>query len=288
MYEKKALIVVVCLLFGIGIGVVRSDFILNRMFYNPFRKSEGNSLVFQQTVMALVPTAEFASTSPYSPGAPRHFSKFTQEFYFLKPSFPPDVHQNYMAEGQLRYLFGKADVVFSAAPQGKLVFTQGDYIDGTPLSLSVLDDERYYLAQVALSTPLAEDTPDDIAEDLSSRDRVAMILRTILQTSNRTDDVAIGIAGPDVPITLNWGKRPLRIATYHVLQVLSENQYEANIFIESGLFGEVDIDFKQRMDYYKSNGLQCIGFSVFAKGSDLSEWIEKYSLRLIHVESNEK
>ena len=284
--RKKWLIVGACTLVGLAICVCLADVILNRAFYNPYRKAEGNAVSFQETVIALVPSAEFAYTSPYLPGTPRHFSRFTQEFYCLKPSLQSDVRQGYIADGQFKYLFGKAKAVQAHAPEKPLVYSQGDYLDGTSMDTAALDGDRYYLAQIGLTTLYTADALTSAAEDLTSRDQSAMILRAVLQTSDDKDDVALGVAGSGIPIDVNWGNYSLSIAASHALRTLATNQREADVFIGSGLFGEIEVDFTQRLEYLESNGVQPIGMSVFAKGADLSAWVEKYDLKLLDAEAD--
>lgn len=284
--RKKWPIIGVCILLGLGICVGLADFILNRAFYNPYRKAEGNAASFQETVFALVPSAEFTYTAPYSPGTPRHFSRFTQAFYFQKPSLQSGVRLTYIVDGQFEYLFGKAKVVYASAPEKPLVYSQGDYLDGTPLDVATLDDDRYYLAQIGFTSLFTEDALTDAAADLASRDQKAMILRAILQTSDDEDDVALGVAGSGIPIDVNWGTHRLSIAANNALRNLSLNQREADVFIGSGLFGEIEVDFSQRLEYLESNGVRPIGMSVFAKGSDLSAWLKKYDMKLVDAQAD--
>ncbi len=112
------------------------------------------------------------------------------------------------------------------------------------------------------------------------------ILRAILQTSDDEDDVALGVAGSGISIDVNWGTHRLSIAANNALRNLSLNQREADVFIGSGLFGEIEVDFSQRLEYLESNGVRPIGMSVFAKGSDLSAWLKKYDMKLVDAQAD--
>lgn len=271
---------------GLVILVGATDILLNRVCYNPYQDPVfGNTSAFQETVIALIPSAYQAYTSGYEPGTPRHFSRFSQRFSIQKPSVLESEESRVLAEGSLRYCLGKAEAVLKTESQGKWIFTQADYLTGNEIAPSSLEPEQYYIAQVGF--PAAQNTDVAVveaAQALSARGTRAEILRAMLQTSDDPEAVALGVAGEDMMEEPKWGERPLQIAAYASLLSLAENSRETEVLVNSGLFGDLQMDFPARFAYAEKNGIRCIGLSVFAKGADLQAWLPAYGLRLVHVQ----
>lgn len=190
-----------------------------------------------------------------------------------------------MAEGSLQYCLGKAKAVLKTESQEKWVFTQADYLAADGIAPDSLEPERYYIAQVGFPTAQNTDVAVvEAAQALSARDIRAEILRAMLQTSDDPQAVALGIAGEDMMEEPKWGEQPLQIAAYASLLSLAENSRETETFVNSGLFGDLQMDFPARFAYAEKNGIRCIGLSVFAKGADLQAWLPAHGLRLVHVQ----
>lgn len=282
--RKRAMWIGASLLLGAVFLVGTTDFILNRAFYNPYRQPESSAAAFQEAVVALVPSACYSHLSSYQPGTPRHFSRFSQNFYILSRSSPMAVQESYVAKGSLQYLFGNGEAAFTAAPPEKWIFTQADYLTGKEIPVSSLETDVYYVAQVGSAEAITQEQLSTAVQALKSYDSHADMLRAILRTSDNPGDVALGLDGTGEMAAINLAEYSLEYSGSNFLRTLSQKQETIDIFLHSGLFGELDVDFNKRYQYVKENGEQCIGLSVFAQGEALQAWLQTNAFRLIHIQ----
>ena len=146
---KRVMGVAACAVIAVG----AADFALNRLCYHPYQDFGSNAKTFALTVQAMIPSAAFAYVMPYSPGSPRHFSVFSQEFYIHQDSRSRDINTNYLLSGTFHYSLGNITPTYTHKKEEPLVYRQSDFTEAAGLSLDTMEDAAYYTAYIGFSAP---------------------------------------------------------------------------------------------------------------------------------------
>ncbi len=276
--RKHRVLVILSVVVGIAIVIGCADLTMNRIFYSPYRDFEANSTTFMLTAEAVVPSASLAYVSPLQPGTPRHFSRYSQKYFINESSQTRDINSNPLSEGDLEYLFGKITPAYDVAPAKPMAYTQGYFEQPAAMDSGALAADSYYMAFLAFPKPLSFEEMWEIAQACFDTPSYPDCIRVMVKTSEREDDIALGVGGDGAFFSLSQGGyatlTPHRMGLFfvHNLTYLSYHQSHADVFLGSGLFGEkASIDFSQRLEYVREHGEQCIGMVAFAQGSDIQQ-----------------
>lgn len=288
-YVRRILLGV--LLFAILVS--SADFALNRICYNPYRDYEANAKVFSLLAETNIPIASRAYVSPYRPGTPRHFSRFSQAFFIERESFQSDKHNSpLLAQGELTYGFGTVSHSLTIDSKEKRIFRQQDFLSPEPTAQTP-DDDAYYVAVVACPDGTLYSEAMEFYDTLAAADRQHTLVKTIRQSSDHPADIALGFAGDGAYFLLDQGgyragatPKERELAFYNNLRYLADHPRETEIFYQSGLFGDTPIDYAARLEYLKENAPICIGLVVFAKGDALTKWAADNRLPIICLIQN--
>ncbi len=275
--EKRVFRIVVVILVSIPILIFGSDALMGNIFYNPLRNSSVSQGVFNAAVHTMIPSASLSGMSTSGYRSYLHYSHYKQLFSVHEISRNRDINQNYLIEGMFEYRFGQITAEYEVYPEKQIVFTQGHYFYPDALDSSQLDADQYYMANLAFPEGMPLWEFEELAVDCFQSRDTPLCIRAMIKTSIFKDDVALGVGGhlayilTDNEYVKNNTAIQLDINFSKGLEYLAENQRHADVFFDSGIFGDVYVDFSQRLEYVKDHGKQCIGMMVFAQGSYIQQ-----------------
>ena len=275
--EKRIFRTIVVILVSIPILIFGSDALVGNLFYNPLKNSSVSEGTFNAAVHTMIPSASLYGMSTSGYRSYLHYSHFKQLFSVHEISRNQDINHNYLIEGMFEYRFGQLTAEYEIYPEKQIVFTQGHYFYPDAMDSSQLDADQYYMANLAFPEGMPLWEFEEFAVDCFQSSDTPLCIRAMIKTSIFKDDVALGVGGrlayilPDHEYVKNNTAIQLDVDFSKTLEYLAENQRHADVFLESGIFGDVDVDFSERLDYVKDHGKQCIGTMIFAQGSYIQQ-----------------
>ena len=269
--------IIVIVLVSIPILIFGSDTLVSNIFYNPLHDDKISDEVFASVASMVIPSASLTSASTYGPRPYLNYSHCKQAIAVNEISAKRDINENYLIKGTFEYRFGQVTAEYETYPEKQIVFTQGHYLFPDAMDSSQLDADQYYLANLAFPEGMPLWEFEAFAVDCFQSSDPPRCIRAVIKTSAFNDDVALGVGGhlayilTDNEYVKNNTATQLDIDFFKALEYLAENQRHADVFLDSGIFGDVDVDFSQRLDYVKDYGKPCIGMMVFAQGSYIQQ-----------------
>lgn len=269
---KRAARIAIIIPLSIAILIFGSDALMGKIFYNPLENRQTCAGVFNNTVAALIPSASLHGIATYGFRSYLHYSHYKQSFSVNEISSQRDINHNYLIDGTFEYRFGKMTPNYEVYPEKQIVFSQQHYVQPTAMDSAQLEADQYYLANLAFPETISLWDLEELAWPCFESSSPPLCIRAIMKTSNDDKEVALGIGGHLAYILFDSGTAgELGSRLFQLLEYLAENQRHADVFLQSGMFGDVEVDFSQRLEYVKKNGKLCIGAMVFAKGSYIQE-----------------
>lgn len=271
--EKRIFRTIVIILVSIPILIFGSDALVSNIFYNPLHDDKISDEVFASVANMVIPSASLTSASTYGTRPYLNYSHCKQAIAVKEISVKQDINDNYLIKGTFEYRFGQLTAEYEIYPEKQIVFTQGHYFYPDAMDSSQLDADQYYMANLAFPEGMPLWEFEEFAVDCFQSSDTPLCIRAMIKTSIFKDDVALGVGGrlayilPDHEYVKNNTVIQLDVDFSKTLEYLAENQRHADVFLESGIFGDVDVDFSKRLDYVKDHGKQCIGTMIFAQGS---------------------
>lgn len=290
---KRRLLAVATVVLAILLAVAGTDIGMNRVFYNPYEDYDAHSGTFARCVQLLVPYASFGWIAPYQPGTPRHFSRFSEEYFICMPTAARDINNNRTVQGTLRFRFGKASIDSSQNTLSEFLFTQGQFTADKKI-VSMVGQDRYALVVVAFPEPISTQELLDgfsrIQKQPGAETR-AELLRALVRTSDDDRDFVLGIAYEGALLVYGQGgylqsasAKTRELHFIENLRYLKDHEQELCVFMKSGLFGkEIDLCLNERIGYIDNKGILCIGAALFIRGDALEQYLQETGAAIVSV-----
>jgi hypothetical protein len=289
---QKALKITIMAITTLLLLVFFSNSLMNRIFYNPYRDYENSSKVFNLSVQTLMPNYSHAYISVYEPGTPNSFSRFSQRIFISQLSAVRDINQNGKIQGSMDYSLGRVKYVENIVPSSKNVFSQEDFSQDREIKNIVIKEGSYYMAHIAFSKPLpTEEIIDSIQPKLG--DGNGEIVRIIVKTSDEKNAVALGMDCQSSffvfgqgGYTTNVTPNQKEIIFTNNLRFLKENDKTLQLYLASGLFGDIEVNIDERISYVIEHGFENIGVVLFVKGKTLQGLLQNPDFYLTFMEED--
>lgn len=259
----------------------------DRVFYNPNRDFSGASSTFSILSQLLSPTVTASYLESRDPGSVSLFGAHQNQFRLLQFSYArdPDEPQN---TGTFAFHFGNAQIkdYSDALSLGDLTCRQELFLSPAQKSdTSTVQADKSYLVWVRLDQPAdaAAFTADYgwLLDNAVARDKGCGIFWIPVQTSDRPEDICLGMAGnlsfhylhTDVFAGEDFYDMDLmgrEDIFQRSLSYLNGHPKDTEAFLQTGLWeGAQSVDFEQRLSYITENGVKYLGFVGLLPGSEL-------------------
>lgn len=284
---KKVGIIIIIACFAMMIG----NYIVDNIFYNPDRDFIVTSSTFSILNQLLAPSVTESYLERGVQGGfeiPR-FSYHSQNIRLLKFSYSQisDEPEN---SGEIHYKFGKATLkdYSDNLGIGDLTCQQRVFLSSSEIKddyWQTISDGQSYEVWINFEDPIDRKTFTEkynwLLDNTISRPKESGILWIPVKTSDKQEDICIGLAGNlsfhyltnTVFAGQNFYKMDLygrELVLMQALEFLIDHQKETDIFINTGLWVNAEtVNFKERYEYLKQNGIQYLGFVALINGSDL-------------------
>ena len=237
--------------------IVLSNFVINSAFYNPYRDFNTTSSTFNILNQLLSPSITESYLDQDTSDYFLRFSHYSQGFRLLKFSYSrsPYEPQN---TGKINYMFGNATIenYTDRLDLGDLtcqqrLFMDNSFIEQQDERLSVSDNQSY-LVWMKFDTPIDRTIFEDkyawLLDNNISRSKQCGILWIPVKTSDKPEDICIGVAGNLSFHYLNsynifsghdfynmdlFGRE---LVFNEAIKFLTEHPKESNMFINTGLW----------------------------------------------------
>ena len=289
---KRRFLAIAAAALALLLAVVGTDIGMNRVFYNPYADYDAHSGAFSRCVQLLVPYAAYGWIAPYQPGTPRHFSRFSEEYFICTPTAMRDINDNRTVQGTLRFLFGKASADPPQNTLSEFLFTQGQITPGKKIK-STAGQNQSALVVVAFPKPIStQELLDGFSRIQKPEDGQKIrgeLLRALVRTSGDDRDLVFGIACEGAALVPDQGGASkgasAKIREQHFmenLRYLKDHQREFSVLMESDLFGSAtDLRLDERIAYLEKEGTQCIGAALFIRGDMLDQYLRESGAAIV-------
>ncbi len=285
---KMATIAIVALAFLIFL----SNILMNRIFYNPYRDYETDSKIFNLSVQTLMPNYSHAYIAVYEPGTPKSFSQFSQAIKISQISAKRDINDNAKIQGKMSYSFGKATYVKNKEDSSKNVFLQNDFSPEREIKEISIKEDSYYMAHIAVRSSLSTEEIMQKFPPIFTGD-TGDLVRIIVKTSEDKNAVAMGMDCQSSFFVFGQGgyvntvsPNQMEIIFKNNLRFLKENEKTLKLYLNSGFFGDIEINIEKRISYLNDHGIENLGVVVFARGDTLEKLLQNPKVFLTFLDED--
>lgn len=228
-----------------------------------------------------MPNYSHAYISVHEPGTPKSFSRFSQAIKINQISAKRDINNNAKVQGNMSYLFGKATYVKKKEPSSKNVFAQNDFSPEKNIIEIAIKEGLFYIAHIAFRNPLST---EEVIQNFPSKfgENTGELLRIIVKTSEDENAVALGMDYQSSFFIFGQGgyvstvsPHQMEIVFKNNLRFLKENEKTLQLYLNSGLFGDVEINIEERISYISNHEFENIGVVLFVKGEVLEKFLQR-------------
>lgn len=252
----------------------------NLAFYNPTKEEAVNRRCFLLNLQMLSSSTSYGYINSAIPRGYFNFGQYDQEFFATKNSFYTDININYLAKGEFSYRMGKISMELETDSGFKdTVLYKTDFQVPAIFDSSDIKDGQFYHVLLKTADGASMETVLNEANAFYSDDPFLAnnsgLIRIFIDTGFEDSEVVIGAPGTRSYIFIGSsymeGKSAALYEMYFRdnLRFLAEHPGETALFLDSGLFGSLSIDYSDRLDYIQKNGIACLGATAYLSGDAL-------------------
>ncbi len=301
---KKTGIIVLIIIVTLSILLISSKYIVENVFFNPFKDYELTSGLYSTVVQILSPSLTGTYISNNKTGALNSFGCYSQEFFLKKFSLIKDEYEN-ANSGIFKYKFGNISVenYKNNLNISELTVKQDIFLVNNEKNSELwnkINPNAYYEMWIGFDTPKTSlelyNKYKKYFDNSVSRSENSGVIWIPVKTSDNIDDICIGMTGNFSWHYFNFNKYYFTENYYswdllehetlfvNSLKFLTNHSRETEMFLKSGLFKNADnIDISEKLEYIEKNGVSCLGMVLYGNGEFLSELKNDTSVNIVKI-----